>query len=76
LKTKTKQPTPYNNDYEPLTLNGKENAGLQIQLQRGRGSGKKGGGNDGSFSILPRNAAEESKQCDSLKITPKEGQAG
>lgn len=30
-------PTPYNNDYEPLTLNGKENAGLQITATKGAG---------------------------------------
>lgn len=44
LKTKTKQPTPYNNDYEPLTLNGKENAGLQISATKGVGLHKKGWG--------------------------------
>lgn len=37
-KTKMNKSTPYNNDYEPLTLNGKENAGLQITPATSRSS--------------------------------------
>jgi len=66
-KTKMNKSTPYNNDYEPLTLNGKENAGLQITT-----TATATGVTTATTTQQPRadkarqrNAAMESKKCDS-----------